>query len=230
MAGFHCLGAAVHRQHHLHVGQLGELGAERPELIVVERAAYQRDPIELPARGRDETRMAMTEVERRVGGEHVHVPAAIDIGYPCAFGLGDHNRHRIVVVRAIRLAERPQLPGAARGTLLTSQPHAVLPVCPTYGRNSSVQHLGPPPACGELRHFNGHLESPSCVFRREDRRVGREHDAMPGVDRAPAESAGQPGCASPGLALGWRAARQLGWRSLEHRGHLGSHLSARRLS
>src|SRR6516164_8458964 len=35
--GLDRLGAGVHRQYHVHVGQLGQLGAERPELVLVER-------------------------------------------------------------------------------------------------------------------------------------------------------------------------------------------------
>ena len=108
-AGFDRLGAGVHRQHHFHPRQLGELGAERAELVVVERAAHQGELIELPARGRDEPGMAMTEVERRVGGEHVQVPAAIDVGDPDALGLRDHDGQRVVVVRAVAVGQSRQL-------------------------------------------------------------------------------------------------------------------------
>ena len=41
------LGAGVHRQHHVLAAQLGERGANGAELVVVERAAGERDPVEL---------------------------------------------------------------------------------------------------------------------------------------------------------------------------------------
>ncbi len=51
--GLDAFGAGVHRQHHVLAAQLGELGAERVELVVAERAARQREPIELRVRGRE---------------------------------------------------------------------------------------------------------------------------------------------------------------------------------
>ena len=54
----------------------GELGAERSEVLVVERPADQRDPVQLPVRGRNQPGVAVTEVDRRVGGQHVEVAGA----------------------------------------------------------------------------------------------------------------------------------------------------------
>ena len=54
-------------------GQIGQLGAERPELVVLERAADQREMLELALRRRDQPRVPVAEVKRRVRGEQVEV-------------------------------------------------------------------------------------------------------------------------------------------------------------
>ena len=47
----------------------------------------------------------MAEVQGRIAGQEVEVPLAVDIGHPGPFGLGDHDRERVVVVRAPLLVE-----------------------------------------------------------------------------------------------------------------------------
>ena len=138
---FHRLRAGVHRQHHLHARQLRELGAERAELVVLEGPADQRDPVQLPLRGRDQRGVAVAEVERRVGRQHVQVAAALGVGDPGALGLGDHDGQRVVVVRAVRLR-----PGRAGLLPMWSRYFPLAGCSPDHGRSSSVQHLGPPPA------------------------------------------------------------------------------------
>ncbi len=99
--GLDAFGAGVHRQDHLHAGHRREFGAERSELVVLERPADQGDPLQLTLGGRDQARVPVAEVDRRVGGEQVEVPAAFHVGHPGAFGLGDHDRQRMVVMRAV---------------------------------------------------------------------------------------------------------------------------------
>jgi hypothetical protein len=69
--GLDALGAGVHRQDHVLAGELGELGAERAELIVVEGAAGERHAVQLLRGGRDHVGVAVAEVEGRVAGEAV---------------------------------------------------------------------------------------------------------------------------------------------------------------
>ena len=71
--GLDGLGAGVHRQHEVLAAQVAERGAEVGELVVDERAAGQRQPVELGVRGGDQRGVAVAEVERRVAGQQVEV-------------------------------------------------------------------------------------------------------------------------------------------------------------
>jgi hypothetical protein len=95
------LGARVHRQNAIAAAELGQLGAEGPELVVVEGAARQRQPLELLRGSADEPRMAMTEVHRRVGRERVVVAAVLDVAHPDALATAQHDAERVVVVGAV---------------------------------------------------------------------------------------------------------------------------------
>ena len=83
----------------------GELSGERPELVVAEGAACERDAIELVVRGGDELRMAVAEVQRRVGGERVEVAPAAVVADPAALGADDRDRQRVVVVGGVAVGE-----------------------------------------------------------------------------------------------------------------------------
>jgi hypothetical protein len=72
---------------------------------VVESPAGQRHPVELIAGCGDQVGVAVAEVERRVPGQAVEVPAALDVGHPGTGRVGDDDRQRMVVVRAVRLGE-----------------------------------------------------------------------------------------------------------------------------
>ncbi len=61
--------------------------------------------VELGARRRDQVGVAMAEVQRRVGGQHVQVALALDVGDPGALGVGDDHGQRVVVVRRVPLHE-----------------------------------------------------------------------------------------------------------------------------
>ena len=83
-AGLDGLGAGVHRQHEVLAAQLGERRGEDAELVVVVRAARERQAVELLLRGGEDRRMPVAEVQRRVGGEQVEVALALDVGDPRA--------------------------------------------------------------------------------------------------------------------------------------------------
>ena len=106
-AGLDGLGARVHRQHHVLAARASASAVdERAELVVVERAARERDAVELLARGRDEPRVAVPEVHRRVRGEAVEVAPAVDVGHPGAVARRDDDRQRVVVVGGVLVLER----------------------------------------------------------------------------------------------------------------------------
>ena len=113
--GLDGLGAGVHRQDHVLAGELGERLRERPELVVVERAAGQRQPAELLAGDLDQARVAVPEVERGVAREAVEVALAVDVGHPRAVAGREHHGQRVVVVRGVRLGELDVVRGAGRG-------------------------------------------------------------------------------------------------------------------
>ncbi len=111
--GLHRLGAGVHRQHHLGTGELGQLAAEQPQLVVVERPGRQCHPAELFGRGADQLGMPVAEVQRRIPGQQVQMVPSLHIGHPRTLRLGDHHRQRVVVVRAEALVEVDEVGGAA---------------------------------------------------------------------------------------------------------------------
>ena len=100
-AGLDRFGAGVHRQHEVLAAQLGERRGEDAELVVVVRAARERQASELLLRGGEDRRMPVAEVQGGVGGEQVEVALALDVGHPRALALGDHDGQRVVVVRDV---------------------------------------------------------------------------------------------------------------------------------
>ena len=83
----------------------------------MERAARQRDRVQLLLGRGDQRRVPVAEVERGVRREHVEVAPALDVGDPGALASADHHGERVVVVRAVlvlegdRLGRRPDLLG-----------------------------------------------------------------------------------------------------------------------
>ena len=99
----------VHRQHHLHAAQLGEVFAQRAELVVVERPRRERDAFQLGLGRRDQLRVPVAEVDGRVRRQHVHVTLAVGVFDPDAFGPRDHYGQGVVVMRGVLLNERNML-------------------------------------------------------------------------------------------------------------------------
>ena len=108
--GLDGLRAGVHQQRHVHLAQLSEVAQERTHLVVVERAARERDAIQLLLGRRDQLGMSVTEVQRRVRRQHVQVPSAFDIGHPATLGFGDDDGQRVIVVRRRAFDELQMLP------------------------------------------------------------------------------------------------------------------------
>ena len=130
-AGLDRLGAGVHRQHHLLAGELGELRAERAELVVVERAAGERDPVELRGARRRPGPGAGARSSAPSSRRAVEVAAAVDVGDPGALGVRDHHRQRVVVVRGVRL---DQAGVERRCGLVGGAVMRAAPACSTSGR------------------------------------------------------------------------------------------------
>ena len=103
--GLDALGAGVHRQHHLLAGQRRELGAERPEQVVVEGPAGEGQPVQLLLGGGDERRVPVAEVDGGVRRQEVEVPVAVVVPHPRPLAVGHHHRQRVVVVRAVDFLE-----------------------------------------------------------------------------------------------------------------------------
>ena len=93
-----CLGASVHRQHHiipkhlLHL--LGPLGKD----IVVERARAEGQSARLLGERLDELRVAMPLVDGAVGGEEVEVVTVLRIPDADTLGAGEDDGQGVVVV------------------------------------------------------------------------------------------------------------------------------------
>ena len=101
--GLDGLDAGVHGQDHVLAAHLGQRLHERAERLGVERARGQRDLAQLRLRGRHQRRVAVAEVDRRVGRQAVDVVVAVEVGDAGALGRGDDHRQRGVVVRPVRL-------------------------------------------------------------------------------------------------------------------------------
>ena len=89
---------------------------------------------------------------RRVGREHVQVAAAVDVGDPGALGLGDHDRQRVVVVRAVGRGLGAQL----RCRRVPPVPAICFPPGPDGRELPEFQGaaLGPAAGLEQLRHVD----------------------------------------------------------------------------
>src|SRR6266404_5971278 len=96
----HRFGTAVHRQHLVGAGQLRELFVEGGELVVVEGAGSQCQLARLLHHGGEDFRMAVTLIDRRIGGEAVEVTLALRIPHPDALAARQNDADRLVVIGA----------------------------------------------------------------------------------------------------------------------------------
>ena len=98
-------GAAVHRQEAPVAGELADLLAEGPELVVAESARGQGEALRLALEDRDQARVTVPLVDRRIGREAVEVAIALDVPDPGALATLDDDVERMVVVSAVLLLE-----------------------------------------------------------------------------------------------------------------------------
>ena len=182
--GLDRLGAGVHRQHHVLAGTARPARRQNgAELVVVERPAGQRDPVELRAGGGDQRRVPVAEVQRRVAGEAVQVAPAVDVGHPGALGVGDDDRQRVVVVRGPALGVADRAPASAAVVAITGSPF------PDGAR--SVQHFGPPPALRSSDRSTGiGLVAAVAQLRGQAGGLRGQHDVAAVADRVEAEHRG----------------------------------------
>ena len=103
--GFDRLGAAVHGQHAGEAGELGDLLTQGAELIVAEGARGQGHAARLLDERLDQAGVAVTLVDRRVGGKAVHVAAPLDVPDPHSGGPRDHHVEGVVVVGTVAILE-----------------------------------------------------------------------------------------------------------------------------
>ena len=130
-AALHGFGARVHRQHHVFAAQLGKRGAERTETVGMERTADQRDGVELGVGRRGDLGVAVTEVDRRIGGQAIQVAPAVDIGDPRTLGACRHHGQRRIVMRRMPFHQvrwRPRFFGPGRASRMVME---TPPMCST---------------------------------------------------------------------------------------------------
>src|SRR6516164_4949915 len=98
---FHCFGARVHGQNLVRLHGGAELLAEQRELIVHEGARSNSEPRGLLGQCRQDARVAMPLIDRRICRQTIEVAPAVDVPNPDATATGEHDIERLVIVRAI---------------------------------------------------------------------------------------------------------------------------------
>lgn len=99
--GLGSLSARVHGQDHVVAKDVANLLGPLGEDIVVEGAGAEGEGGGLLDEGLDELGVAVALVDGRVGGEEVHVLAALGVPDVDALGLGEDDGERMVVVGGI---------------------------------------------------------------------------------------------------------------------------------
>ena len=115
---FHRLRPGVHRQDHLFSRQFRHLLVKFPQLIVVEGAGGEGDPVRLLLEGGDDPGVTMAVVEGRIGAQHVHVPIAVGIFHPDTLSLGKDDRKGMVVVCSVAFCQFDNRFARGHGVLL----------------------------------------------------------------------------------------------------------------
>ena len=145
--GFDRLGAAVHRQDLVRVGELREVLVEEGELVVAEGARGERQLLRLLDHRGEDLRVAVALVHGGVGREAVEVALAVDVPDPDALAADQHDVERLVVVRAETGLDRDQVPcpGAEAGIRIKHlRSSASACSCRTTSRRGPRR----PPLCG----------------------------------------------------------------------------------
>src|SRR6516225_10272135 len=98
---FHRFGARVHGQNLVRTGGGAELLAEQRELVVHEGARSNSEPRRLLGQCRQDARVTMPLIDRRICRQTIEVTPAVDIPNPDAMATGEHDIERLVIVRAV---------------------------------------------------------------------------------------------------------------------------------
>ena len=98
---FHGLGAGVHGQGPIHARQFAGTLQEWSQPIREKGSGYHAEPSSLPVQCLHQARMRMTMADRGVGAHHVQITLAIDVPDIAALRPGQHDRQRLIVVRAV---------------------------------------------------------------------------------------------------------------------------------
>src|SRR6516164_8640742 len=98
---FHRFGTRVHGQDLVRTGGSAEFLAEQRELIVHESPRGYREPRCLLGERRQDARVAVPLIDRRIRRQTIEVAAAVDIPNPDAEAAGQHYFKRLVVARAV---------------------------------------------------------------------------------------------------------------------------------
>src|SRR6516225_147581 len=98
---FHRFGARVHGQNLVRLGGGAELLAEQRELVVHEGSRGDSKPRRLFGQCRQDARVTMPLIDRRICRQTIEVAPAVDIPNPDAMATGEHDIERLVIVRAV---------------------------------------------------------------------------------------------------------------------------------
>src|SRR6516164_5796805 len=98
---FHCFGARVHGQNLVRLRGGAELLAEQRELVVHEGARSNSEPRGLLGQCRQDARVAMPLIDRRICRQTIEVAPAVDVPNPDATATGEHDIERLVIARAV---------------------------------------------------------------------------------------------------------------------------------
>jgi hypothetical protein len=98
---FHRFGARVHRQNLVRMSGGAKLLAEQRELIVHEGSRGDSKPRRLLGQCRQDARVAMSLIDRRICSQTVEVAATVDVPNPDAAATGKNDIERLVIARAV---------------------------------------------------------------------------------------------------------------------------------
>src|SRR5262249_27420633 len=96
--GFHRFGARIHGQNLVRMGSGAELLAEQRELVVHEGSRGDSEPRSLLGQCRQNARVAMSLIDRRICRQTIKVAPAIDVPNPDAVATGENDIERVVIV------------------------------------------------------------------------------------------------------------------------------------
>ena len=91
----------VDRERAVESGEARQFFEKRGQLVGVDRARGDREPLRLRDQRLHDARIRVTEAHRRIRREHVEVTPSVFIPQPDAFAVRHHHGKRLIVVRAV---------------------------------------------------------------------------------------------------------------------------------